>query len=104
MRIFLFTFAASLLFWSSTFALTMRCGNHLIEEGDPQVKVLEECGEPSMRNRFAQEGTLQAGVVPGIQYSVMEQWTYNFGSTDFIYYLTFQNGRLVHIETGDYGY
>ena len=33
-----------------------------------------------------------------------EVWTYNFGRTKFIYYLTFQSGELVRIESGGYGY
>ena len=33
-------------------------------------------------------------------------WTYNFGSTRFLYqyYLTFQEGKLIDIATGDYGH
>jgi Protein of unknown function (DUF2845) len=31
-------------------------------------------------------------------------WTYNFGPTRFVYYLTFQEGKLIDITTGDYGH
>ena len=30
-------------------------------------------------------------------------WFYNFGSTRFLYDLTFQEGKLIDIKTGDYG-
>jgi hypothetical protein len=30
-------------------------------------------------------------------------WFYNFGSTRFLYDLTFQEGKLIDITTGDYG-
>lgn len=33
----------------------------------------------------------------------MERWTYNLGSNMFIRYLTFQNGELIKIETGEKG-
>ena len=31
-------------------------------------------------------------------------WTYNFGSSRLIYFLTFRDGKLAHIETGGYGH
>jgi Protein of unknown function (DUF2845) len=31
-------------------------------------------------------------------------WIYNFGSSRLIYFLTFRDGKLVHIETGGYGH
>jgi len=34
----------------------------------------------------------------------IEEWEYNFGATQFIRYLRFENGRLREITTGDYGY
>ena len=34
----------------------------------------------------------------------IETWTYNRGSTQLIRYLTFRNGYLTRIQTGDYGY
>jgi len=36
--------------------------------------------------------------------SVVDEWTYNFGPHDFLYFLKFVNGTLVEIETGDYGF
>jgi hypothetical protein len=33
-----------------------------------------------------------------------EEWVYNLGPTSFIMYLTFTNGVLTSIESGDYGY
>jgi hypothetical protein len=34
----------------------------------------------------------------------IEEWVYNFGPTQFLRYLIFENGVLVEIETGAYGY
>lgn len=33
-----------------------------------------------------------------------ERYIYNLGGTQFIRYLTFENGRLVRIDTGEYGF
>jgi hypothetical protein len=34
----------------------------------------------------------------------VEEWEYNLGSNRFIRYLRFENGRLIRITVGDYGY
>jgi hypothetical protein len=34
----------------------------------------------------------------------IEEWPYNLGPTSFMLYLTFENGRLTRIESGEYGY
>lgn len=34
----------------------------------------------------------------------IEKWVYNFGPTQFIYYLTFANGRLRRIQASEYGF
>jgi hypothetical protein len=34
----------------------------------------------------------------------IEEWTYNLGSSSFIYTLSFVNGILTRIESGDHGY
>jgi hypothetical protein len=34
----------------------------------------------------------------------IEEWEYNLGSNSFIRYLRFENGRLMRITEGDYGY
>jgi len=34
----------------------------------------------------------------------VEEWEYNLGPTRFIRYLQFENGRLIRIIDGDYGY
>ena len=36
--------------------------------------------------------------------ATIEEWEYNLGTGQFIRYLRFENGRLIRITTGDYGY
>ena len=33
----------------------------------------------------------------------IDEWTYDFGSTQFVRYVTFEDGRLLRIDTGHYG-
>ncbi|HEX9871247.1 MAG TPA: DUF2845 domain-containing protein [Candidatus Tectomicrobia bacterium] len=91
-------------------ALALDCHGRLVVIGASPWEVKERCGEPSaiddvMKHlpQRAYDPTSQATVyilVP-VQQSI---WTYNFGSTRFLYYLTFQEGKLIDIATGDYGH
>ena len=91
-------------------ALALDCHGRLVVIGASPWEVKERCGEPSaiddVMKHLAQRAydpTSQATVyilVP-VQQSI---WTYNFGSTRFLYYLTFQEGKLIDITTGEYGH
>ena len=75
---------------SSTFAIdrndesVLECSDGIVNVGDSRFKVLEKCGEQTMK-----EGEYL--------------WIYNFGSSRFVYHLTFTGDRLHRIQTGDYG-
>jgi hypothetical protein len=88
---------------------SMRCGTVLVSLGDTKLETLLKCGEPVWRE------TLAGGCCPGSYlrrdgrrfktYSgFFEEWTYNFGPQQFMRILRFQNGRLMDIELGGYGY
>jgi hypothetical protein len=34
----------------------------------------------------------------------IDEWTYDFGRQRFIQYLTFEQGQLLHVESGSYGH
>ena len=112
-----------LLFLFATPALaadSMRCGSYIVDVGSPRAEVRAKCGEPSdvferteyryvddtlrqriVDGRVVTEEMLKSGrVVPVL----VEEWTYNFGPSRFVRYLTFENGRLKRVETGSYGY
>lgn len=65
---------------------SLECSNGIVNVGDSKSDVLEKCGEPTRREGF--QGYL---------------WVYDFGSLDFLYYLTFYQDRLERIQTGSYG-
>jgi hypothetical protein len=88
---------------------SMRCGTVLISLGDTKLETLLKCGEPVWRE------VLTGGCYPSsysrrtnVRYrnfsGFLEEWTYNFGPQQFMRILRFQNGRLVDIELGEYGY
>jgi hypothetical protein len=89
-------------------ASAMRCGNQLVLIGDRHYDVLSKCGEPDAREerpekryfRVFREGQF----LEVLQEVIVEEWTYNLGPNLFIRILRFENGRLVEIEMGGYGY
>ena len=100
-------------------AYGLRCGSRLICLGDPKSKILHECGEPDDIEVRHEEHVFGYNRTPYLydwEYNghfetsslkeviTIEEWTYNFGSTRFIRFLTFVNGRLKEIRTGGYGY
>jgi len=91
-------------------ALALDCHGRLVVIGASPWEVKERCGEPT-----AIEDVMKH--IPQRAYDLISQtslyilvpvqqsiWTYNFGSTRLLYYLTFQEGKLIDITTGDYGY
>jgi hypothetical protein len=71
-----------------------------ISIGDRAGRVLKRCGEPKVREDVTREGCTDDG-----NYcfgKVGERWIYDFGSTYFVRYLLFIDGRLTQIESGDY--
>jgi hypothetical protein len=65
---------------------TLQCGDRVINIGDSRYEVLEKCGEPTNKEGFREN-----------------LWIYDFGSSGFVYYLTFTGDRLERIQTGTYG-
>jgi Protein of unknown function (DUF2845) len=85
------------------------CDQQAFRLGDSSFDVLSRCGEPALREEkqvshsaFRSSGSGQ--VAGGSAGATVEIWTYNFGSRTFIRHLQFENGTLVRIETGGYGY
>jgi hypothetical protein len=97
----------------------MHCGSDLVSDGDSTYEVRSVCGEPDAMRERIEYRSVQVFVTgpcqPGAAHTVcgryetqlvpivLEEWTYDFGPTNFIRYVTFENGKLRDIATGDYG-
>jgi hypothetical protein len=94
-----------------------RCGTSIISVGARKSEVLRKCGEPAnteIWEAVRYKGTLGSRpVLPDEdlprsflvkELVTIEEWEYNLGPGQFIRYLRFENGRLIRITTGDYGY
>jgi hypothetical protein len=69
---------------------SFRCGTHVVQLGDSNIKVLTGCGPPTEKENLGGEP--------------LEIWVYNRGSTDFMYRLKFREGSLIEIIRGDRGF
>lgn len=100
-------------------ASELRCGSRLVSIGDYRYDVLRKCGDPANIETW-EEVRIRRGLLLSFpvtleqelflrsplskEWVTIEEWEYNFGGTQFIRYLRFENGRLRRITTGDYGY
>lgn len=98
---------------------SLRCGNRLASSGDSLYQVRAVCGEPDAADRrvevrtirqkvrgpcFQREGRLVCEHVEERSVEVViDEWTYDFGSQKFVRFLTFEDGKLVRVNTGGYG-
>jgi hypothetical protein len=108
---------------STSSAWALRCGNALINKGDPKSKVLRYCGEPGqmtkrwgVRNGFT--GQRNSGIsingsagVEGERFFftgrnevIVEDWVYNFGPNKLMRRIRIADGIVETIETLQYGY
>jgi|ERR1700712_2695144 phospholipase/lecithinase/hemolysin len=93
-------------------AQAMECGTRLITQGDSISKVASLCGNPTQVDRtsivrsvsrsYINGQWLQSG---GAQIEIpVEVWLYNLGPDRLMRQIRFEDGRVVKIETLDYGY
>ena len=94
-------------------AASLRCGRALVADGALQTEVIAKCGEPAAKN-FRTVTDSAGSVTPdrargGVtteRRSVTreyEDWTYNFGPRRLIQVVTFENGRLIDVQSAGYG-
>jgi hypothetical protein len=91
-------------------AFALDCNHRVISQGAPSWEVRELCGEPIdiqdttilvTQRLYDPASRSHVQVTVPVTQSI---WTYNFGPSRFIYFLTFQEGKLIDIKTGNYGH
>ncbi len=112
-------FAGSIEAGTDNLIPDLRCNQYVISQGSTQPEVLKKCGSPSNIEAWDQERIkrdfytdIPAQSLEQLSQEPMilresirvEEWEYNFGSSRFIYYLGFENGKLKKITVGSYGY
>jgi len=69
-------------------ASSLQCSGGTVLSGDSEDSVRDKCGDP-------QKVTREDADSPII-------WFYNFGPSEFVYYVSFTNGIVEHIQMGGY--
>ncbi len=87
----------------------IRCGTHLISEGDHAAKLLRYCGEPDLaQSRRAHRpyySVTGATYYPGLTEEIwIEEWTYNLGPHKLMRLIRLENGIVRDIKHLGYGY
>lgn len=112
-------FCSLALFAPAARAEGMRCGSRLVSDGDPMDRVRDVCGAPNaMRQRtelrtvkryvsapcVQDRGGVRCGYVEEQTVQVViDEWTYDFGPSTLVRYVTFEQGQLLRVTTGGYG-
>ncbi len=80
------------------------CGDRIISRGESKGEVLAKCGDPFYRTSHDEELWEPMGVGGSRKVVVtVEEWTYNFGPQRFLRIITFKNGQVFDVRTGNYG-
>jgi len=79
---------------------SFRCGTRLVALGASRASVKSACGEPTTARLVQTDALGPKGTRIHVE---RELWTYDHGSLEFSFSLTFAGDRLETIERGDYG-
>jgi hypothetical protein len=92
-------------------ASTMRCGGHLVRDGDSAAEVRARCGAPTdvTRTEIRKAPIIWQGGRPyrlagGDRLVPVETWIYNLGPNKFMRKLRIEDGIVVSIDTLGYGH
>jgi hypothetical protein len=106
------------LFAAAAHANGLSCKNRLISTGDSKYDVQALCGPPDASEHRTEKRMVRRQVslrcaAPGgwctslVEDAVdvpIDEWTYDFGTQRFLQYLTFEDGKLLRIQSGGYGH
>lgn len=93
----------------------LRCDGRIVAVGDSRARVARLCGQPDETESWEEavhgyqswfyDYRYQRYRLPYLVEGPvhMERWTYDFGSNRLLHFLTFANGALIRINTGDRG-
>jgi hypothetical protein len=81
------------------------CADEIFAIGDTKFEVLASCGEPAYHSVREEELTTPFDSLRRRRVILRtEEWVYNFGPLRFTRILTFRDGRLAAVRTGDWGF
>lgn len=70
-------------------AASLDCNGGTVSIGDSEDSVRDKCGDPQK----VSQRDVDSPII----------WVYNFGPSEFVYYVSFTNGMVERIQMGGYG-
>jgi hypothetical protein len=87
---------------------SLRCAGGLVSLGDATIDLLGKCGAPTIREGRADVTSIayraEGGTVKRTSPVAVEKWTYDFGPSQFVMFVTVEGGKVTAIDRGGYGY
>jgi hypothetical protein len=103
-RICFVVVAIALALAAPAHAYGLRCGKRLVGDLALEGEVLSKCGPPATSN--SRQVLQVINIAPDVQQVVeiqIDEWLYDFGPDWLTQLVTFENGRLVDVHSGNYG-
>lgn len=86
-------------------AWALRCGTHLVQQGDDAAEVRARCGVPFFVDRYQVITSGDRSTPPDSRYPILyDAWYYNFGPSQLMVQLLFSHGTLERERTLGYGF
>jgi hypothetical protein len=79
-------------------------GDCVIRVGDIALDLLARCGAPTARDARVESRAAGGADVAAIVSVAVEVWVFDFGPNRLVQIITLQNGKVVSVEHGGYGY
>jgi Fe-S cluster assembly scaffold protein SufB len=90
---------------TNVYADSVSCSGGIISTGDRSTDVLAKCGSPDSKDSHVEAVTQRIDAdTKQTVYITVEEWTYNFGTNQFLRTIVLKNGVVAEIRTGNYGY
>ena len=101
----LFLFLSQTLSSSGARADSLSCRGGIISAGDRSIDVLAKCGEPASKESHQEVlGENLNDTTRQKIFITVDEWTYDFGPTQFMRIVVLKNGVVAAVRTGSYGY
>ncbi len=81
---------------------SLSCRGGIISAGDRSIDVLAKCGNPDLKE--SHQESLRDPDTNNRVFVTVDEWTYNFGPTQFMRIVVLRNGVVADVRTGTYGY
>jgi Protein of unknown function (DUF2845) len=87
---------------------SIRCDRGIVTVGDATIDLLGKCGAPALREPIVLETSVTTRTVDAklrrTEVVGVERWTYDFGPSRFVMFVTLEDGKVASVHRGGYGY